>query len=90
MLVFPLMAVWLLIPPALGYLIGRWWALALSLLPAWLAWGAIFVWGYGPQASSIDGDPFLVAWFGFLMLFLFLTLPPLGLTAVAIAWRRWA
>ena len=86
MLVFPLMAAWLVVPPALGYLIGRWWALALSLpfFPAFLVWNEV------KPASSIPGEQVIVMWFIYLMAFLFLTLPPLGLTAVAIAWRRWA
>ena len=36
----------------------------------------------------------MLGWFGALLgygfLFLFLTLPPLGLSAVTIAWRKWA
>ncbi len=86
MIIFPLLAVWLVVPPVLGYLIGRWWALA----PALLFFPAFLVWNEVTPASSNVGEPVLVMWFVYLLAFFFLTLPPLGLTAVVIAWRRWA
>ena len=88
MIVVLLAAVWLVGPPVLGYLIGRWWALAFSLtcFPAFILW----VWLRPATGTSIAGEPAFEVWFSALVLFLFLTLPPLGLSAVAIAWRRWA
>ena len=86
MVIFPLLAVWLVVPPVLGYVIGRWWALA----PALLFFPAFAVWSEITPASASAGEPVFHMWFNYLLAFLFLSLPPLGLAAVAIAWRRWA
>lgn len=87
MIVLPLMAVWLIVPPVLGYLIGRWWSLAFALLffPAFALWDQLRTKGYGAG----DG-PVFEMWFVYLLVFLFLSLPPLALSALAIAWRRYS
>lgn len=84
-IVFPLLVVWLVIPPVLGWVID-WW---LALAPALLFFPAFVVWHEVIRSSSATGEPVFETWFNYLLAFLFLSLPPLGLTAVAIAWRRW-
>lgn len=85
MVIFPLVAIWLVAPPVLGYLIGRWWALA----PALLFFPAFVVWNEVTPASSSVGEPVFEMWFNYMLAFVFLSLPPLGLTAVAVAARKW-
>ena len=84
MIIFLLLVVWLVVPPVLGYLIGRWWALA----PALVFFPAFLVWNEVTPASSGVGGPVYLMWFVYLWAFFLLTLPPLGLTAVVIVWRR--
>ena len=89
MIIVPLFVAWVVVPPVLGYLIGRWWALAFSLT----GFPAFLLWRWLTPPTPFEGEPVL-GWFGALLgygfLFLFLTLPPLGLSAVTIAWRKWA
>ena len=77
------MAVWLSRSAGLGVLHRS--AFALLFFPAFALWDQLRTKGYGAG----DG-PVFEMWFVYLLVFLFLSLPPLASSAVAIAWRRWA
>lgn len=85
-IIVPLVVAWVVIPPAIGHLIGRWWALTFALL----FFLAYVVWREVSPAGPLSAEPVFETWFNYLLAFLFLTLPPLGLSAVAVAWRRWS
>ena len=81
MFVFAL--VWLISPPIVGYIIGRWWALSVSLLyfPAFL------VWTWVTPGTGV-GEPVFELWFSYLLLFFILSLPPIVLASVGVAVRK--
>lgn len=76
---------WFLIGIAVGWLMNRWWTLALSLLPVTLAWLVMFL--TRPPTAPLSAPEF--GWFGLVMfIFFWGVVPGLGGMAVGITVRR--